>query len=88
MIRGLTLLVGLEVLDWSSVCWETFCLESALTGAVSGGLGGSRASSDCSAGPGGSFWISGGTANTSWCKTSGWLLGRLLHPREEAWGLL
>lgn len=56
-IRGLTL-VGLEVLDCSNVSWETFCLASALTGAVSGGLSGPRPSSDVSTGPGGSFWIS------------------------------
>lgn len=53
VIRGLTLLGGLEVLDWSNVC-----LALALTGAVSGGLSGPCLSSDVSTGPGGSFWIS------------------------------
>lgn len=53
VIRGLTLVGGLEVLDWSNVC-----LALALAGAVSGGLSGPCPSSIVSTGSGGSFWIS------------------------------
>lgn len=73
----------------SEVCWGTLGLASVLFGVGSSGASdGRRLSSDCSAGPGRSLGVSCGAANTSCCKGSDWLLGRLLHPSEDAWELL
>lgn len=73
----------------SEVCWGTLGLASVLFGVGSSGASdGPRLSLDCSAGLGGSLGVSCCAANTSCCEGSDWLLGRLLHPSEDAWELL
>lgn len=87
-----TLLGGLRVMVCSKlVCWETaFCLETALFGVDGSGASGSCLSSatapDSEAEADGSFAVSKGVANTSWCAQeagSDWLLGRLWHPSDD-----
>lgn len=79
------MLDGLEVMLLSKVCWEALCLPSVVLIGVgsSGAPGGPRLSSDSSVGPVASFGASCGAA-----EGSDWLLGRLLHPSEDAWELL